>query len=123
MQELGHKAFDTDAFVQNLPIRVDHYKGAEVHKVMASVAGKAPSDDTSSNDDAEDDPGDNDDDDPNSFFVGSASEPKSQGPSGTKKFGEKFLQDLARMMASRTNRNGARSSVMLLKLFRALSKY
>ena len=117
MQELGHKAFETDTFVQNLPIRVDHYKGEEVEKVMASVANKAPSDDTNSNNDPENDPEHNDEDDPNSFFVGSASAPKSQGPGGAKKLGGKFLQDMARMMARRRTSNNARSSVMFLIYF------
>jgi hypothetical protein len=106
MQELGHKAFETDVFVQNLPIRVDHYKGEEVEKVMASVADKAPSGDTNSNGDAENNAEDNDDDDPISIFVGSTSAPKSQGPGG-----------LARMMAGRMNSDVTRSSVMVLNCF------
>jgi hypothetical protein len=123
MQALGHKAFDTDAFVQNLPIRVDQYKGAEVEKVMASIAGKEPSNGTDSDDDADNDPGDNDDDDdPNSLFVGSPSEPKSQVSAGMKKLGEKFQQDLARMMAGRIKSNSIRSSVLCC-FFRASGKY
>lgn len=121
MQALGHQAFETDTFVQNLPIRVDQYKGAEVEKVMASIAGKEPSNSTDSDDDAENDPGDNDDDDdPNSLFVGSPSEPKSQVPAGVKKRGEKFQQDLARMVAGRINSNSVHSSVTFLIFFRAL---
>jgi hypothetical protein len=126
MQQVGHSAFETDAFVQNLPIRVDQYKGAEVEKLMARVGGKAPSDDTNSHDDAENDPGDDDDNDPYSLFVGTgnASEPKSRGSGGAKKFGEKFQQDLARMMAGRMNSNSAHNSVRFLKSFlRKLSKY
>lgn len=116
MQELGQNAFDSNAFTQNLPIRVDRHKGEEVEKLMVKVGGKEPTEGSDSDNDSEEDS-----DSENDMFVGRSPKPKGSG--GATRFGPKFQQDLARMMAGRMNGSSARNSVMFRSLFIHCAKY
>ncbi|KAE9371341.1 hypothetical protein N431DRAFT_491713 [Stipitochalara longipes BDJ] len=62
-QDLGTTAFDSDAFLQNSPIRVDKFKGEEVEKLINKLSGKEPHPGSDSENDSENDQGDDSGDD------------------------------------------------------------
>ncbi|KAH8792783.1 hypothetical protein F5882DRAFT_487080 [Hyaloscypha sp. PMI_1271] len=113
MEEPGSNAFESNVFIQNLPLRVDQYKGNEVEELIQRVGGKDPDSGgrLDSDDDSEGDRGDDsgdDDDDPDSLFVGRHPKSKRSGPGpgpGGPKFSPKFRQDLVRLTAGRKNSN------------------
>jgi hypothetical protein len=122
MEEPGSNAFESNVFIQNLPLRVDQYKGNEVEELIQRVGGKDPDSGgrSDSDDDSEGDRGDDsgdDDDDPDSLFVGRHPKSKRSGPGpgpGGPKFSPKFRQDLVRLTAGRKNSNSVRNSVTFL---------
>jgi hypothetical protein len=121
MKELGRNAFDSNAFTQDLPIRVDRIKGEEVEKTMVKVGGKEPNggsdpDSDSENDegdDSSDDSGENDDDLDNEMFVSKTPNAKA---SGSRKFSPAFKQAVARLRNGRNNGNANGTSVSALHL-------
>ncbi|KAH8795620.1 hypothetical protein BGZ57DRAFT_203714 [Hyaloscypha finlandica] len=121
MEEPGSNAFESNVFIQDLPLRVDQYKGNEVEELIQRVGGKDPDSGGrfDSDDDSEDDRGDDsgDDDDPDSLFVGRHPKSKRSGPGpgpGGPKFSPKFRQDLVRLTAGRKNSNSVHNSVTFL---------
>ena len=63
MKEPGHNAFDSNVFVQNLPLRVDQYKGNEVEELIQKVGGKNTNPDPNGGSDSDDDSENNQGDD------------------------------------------------------------
>jgi hypothetical protein len=113
MQEPGSTAFDSAAFNQDMPIRVDMYKGEDVEKLMEKVGGKANNEGSNSEDESEDDSDDDSDDDSNDLFVRQNMKRPRAKPAFRKENVPNFEANLARIMAGH-RAQAARNSVIFL---------
>lgn len=103
MVELGSTAFGSNTFIQNLPIRIDRFKGEEVEKFMMKVGGKDPTrglDSDNSDDDSDD-----------GLFVSQNPKNKRAKPAA-KNPNELLDKQLARYMVGRKAAQSIRNSVM-----------
>jgi hypothetical protein len=105
LQQPGNTAFDSAAFNQDLPIRVDNHKGEEVEKLMAKVKGTTQG--------ASDSEGESEDDVENDLFVRQTKKKRRTKSIHVKNYSRNIEMNLARIMAGR-KAAAARNSVMLL---------
>ena len=122
-QDPGSTAFESDAFLQDPPIRVDKFKGDRVELLIKKLKGSHAGSDLGADLDGDNSEDDHDDhgDDESRLFVERSSKPKPKQP-GVNKSGMRVTNDLRKITAARNSSSSARNSVFTPELARTLRK-